>query len=330
MAKKRSTTKRDIYQDVTDRIIGYLEKGTAPWRNPIKCGSGDGWPKNLQSGKRYRGINVFLLGITAWEHGYASDFWMTFKQAKAAGGQVRKGEKGSLVTFWKLYEKEDKVTGEEVTLPVLKHYTAFNLEQIEGIEIPDAPSEALEEQAFEPLERAESIVDGYRGKPAIEHRGSRAFYRPTTDLIRLPEPSRFEARESYYCTLFHEASHSTGHSSRLDRGLDETLAPFGSPDYSREELVAEMSAAFLCAVANISPPTIEQSAAYLRGWITALKGDKRLVVAAAGAAQKSADWILGERFEGATRASPGDEPPARAVASREVNLPDKKQQLDLF
>ncbi|QDV81358.1 ArdC-like ssDNA-binding domain-containing protein [Stieleria magnilauensis] len=106
--KHRKIPQRDIYQEVTDRIIDYLEQGTAPWRNPIKSGTGDGWPKNLDSGKRYRGINVLLLGMRSWESGYSSDYWMTFKQAQSAGGQVRKGEKGSLVTFWKLYATKDK------------------------------------------------------------------------------------------------------------------------------------------------------------------------------------------------------------------------------
>lgn len=291
MAKR---PKRDIYQEVTDRIIGYLEAGTAPWRNPIKRGTGDGWPKNLDSGKRYRGINTMLLAMRAWESGFSSDYWMTFKQAKGQGGQVRKGEKGSLVTFWKLYDKVDKETGEKATVPVLRHYTAFNLEQIDGIEPPDAPKGDSAADPFEPLEQAEKIVDGYENRPQIEHGGGRAFYRASIDTVFMPEPNRFDARENYYSTLFHELSHSTGHSSRLDRGLDGDPKPFGSPDYSREELVAEISSAFLCAASGISPPTIEQSAAYLQGWIDVLKGDKKLVIAAAGAAQKSADLILSE------------------------------------
>ena len=296
MAKtKRSSKRRDIYQEVTDRIIGYLEQGTAPWKNPIKRGTGDGWPKNMDSGKRYRGINVFLLGLTAWERGYSSDYWMTFKQASEKGGSVRKGEKGSLVTFFKMYATTDKQTGEPVEIPMLKHFTAFNVEQIDGIEIPDAPKSNPSDQPFEPLEAAERIVDGYAPKPSIHHDGGkRAFYRPADDSVHMPTHERFDRNDSYYTTLFHELAHSTGHSSRLDRGLDTNLAPFGSPDYSREELVAEMGAAFLSAAAGISPPTIEQSASYLQSWINVLKGDKRLVVSAASAAQKAADLILAD------------------------------------
>ncbi|MEZ6061098.1 MAG: zincin-like metallopeptidase domain-containing protein [Planctomycetaceae bacterium] len=297
MTKGTHKLRRDIFQEVTDRIIEYLEQGVVPWRNPIARGTGDGWPKNLSSGKRYRGINVLLLTMQSWSSGYSSDFWLTFKQARAAGGTVRKGEKGSLVTFWKMYDTKDKATGEEITVPVLKHYTAFNLEQIDGIAIPDVPAEHPEAVPFEPLQQCEAIVAGYVNGPQIEYGGSKAVYRPMCDTVTLPAPERFATREDFYGTLYHELSHSTGHSSRLDRGLDSSPAPFGSPDYSREELVAEISAAFLCAAAGISPPTIEQSAAYINNWIGVLKGDKRLVVSAAGAAQKSADRILGTTFD---------------------------------
>tara|TARA_R110002073_G_scaffold8027_19_gene44889 strand:- start:22305 stop:23369 length:1065 start_codon:yes stop_codon:yes gene_type:complete len=320
MTKKKygNKPKRDIYQEVTDRIIGFLEQGTAPWRNPIKRGTGDGWPKNLDSGKRYRGINIFLLGLTAWERGYSSDYWMTFKQAQASGGQVRKGEKGTLVTFWKMYATKDKQTGDDVEVPMLKHYTAFNVEQIDGIDIPDATKDAPDSVQFEPLAEAERIVQGYQSKPTIQHDGGRkAFYRPSSDSVHMPKHERFDCRESYYGTLFHELVHSSGHSSRLNRGLDTELAPFGSPDYSREELVAEMGAAFLCAASGISPPTIEQSASYLQSWINILKGDAHLVIGAAGAAQKAADLILGETFNDA----------AMEAASLTANIETSKHQV---
>lgn len=283
----------DIYEAVTNRILDMLDKGTVPWRHPIRRGSGDTWPKNLASGKHYRGINVFLLAMTAWAKGYASSYWLTFRQAGERGGNVRKGEKSSMVVFWKQYETKDKETGEPKTVPVLRYYNVFNAEQCEEIKPPDAPPEP--EKPFEPIEEAESIVGGYVDGPRIEHRGNRAFYCPPEDLVRLPEPDRFLSREFYYATAFHELAHSTGHSRRLNRGLDKNLSPFGSADYSKEELVAEMGAAFLCAVAGISPPTIEQSAAYISGWKKKLKDNKRLVVAAAGAGQRAADWIRGEQ-----------------------------------
>jgi len=299
MAKQRSSHKprRDIYQEITDRILELLDQGTVPWHNPIRRGTGDGWPKNLQTDRRYRGINVFLLAVTAWERGYASDYWLTYRQADALGGNVRQGEKSSLVTFWKLYDTTDNQSGEDVTLPVLRHYNVFSVEQCAGIKIPDAGEKYQEQAPFEPLQQAETIMAGYEKGPTITHGGSRACYRPSIDEIVIAEPERFEQPESYYSTLFHEAVHSTGHSSRLKRGLDaEAPAPFGSTDYSKEELIAEMGASFLNAAAGISPPTIEQSAAYIDNWRKQLKDDKRLVVQAAGSAQRAADWILGETF----------------------------------
>ena len=309
MSKRKAGNRRDLYQEVTDRILKFLEEGTVPWRNPIKRGGGAGWPLNLHSNKRYRGVNVFLLAMTSWAVGFGSDYWLTFRQAKKLGGSVCQGEKSTMVVFWKQYETKDRESGEQITVPVLRHYHVFNVEQCDGIESPDALEPASE--PFEALDQAEAIAENYREGPAIYYGGTRAFYRPAVDVIRIPAPDHFSARESFYATLYHEMAHSTGHSARLDRGLDDKLTPFGSPDYSKEELVAEMGAAFLAAVAGISPPTIEQSAAYIDGWRARLKADKRLVVSAAGAGQKAADWILGERFNESAAAS-HDEPSAGA------------------
>ena len=181
-------------------------------------------------------------------------------------------------------------------MPILRHYTVFNTEQIDGLENL-APTVCAEPQElYEPIAAADKIVAEYSEPPIIQTSGFQASYLPASDTVRIPLPKHFESTETYYATLFHELSHSTGHSKRIDRGLDDAPAPFGCSDYSREELVAELSASFLCATSGISPPTIEQSAAYLQGWINVLKGDKRMIVSAAGAAQKSADWILGRRF----------------------------------
>ena len=290
--------KIDIYQAVTDRILETLDKGTVPWRHPIKrSGDNDGLPRSMSSKKPYRGVNIFLLAMTAWAKGYESAYWLTYRQAKAQGGQVRKGEKASLVVFWKRYATKDKATGEEKVVPVIRHYNVFNAEQCEGIEAPDAVRPDPDAEPFEPIAQAEKIVAGYTGGPVIEHGGGQAFYRPLEDKVRIATPDRFESSGSYYATLFHELAHSTGHSSRLDRGLDQKLAPFGSTDYSKEELVAEMGAAFLAATAGISPPTIDQSAAYIEGWRKKLKGDKKLIVQAAGAGQRAADHILGVSWD---------------------------------
>ena len=298
----------DIYHAVTDRILGLLERGTVPWRQPIRSSGNESLlPTNLVSQNAYRGINVFLLAVTAWAEGYGSPYWLTFRQAREKSGHVRKGEKGPLVVFFKQHATLDKKTDEPITVPVLRHYTVFNAEQCDGIEIQagDAGGSSEEEsEPFEPIGACASIVESYADGPVIEHRGSRACYRPRTDTVQIAEPGRFESSESYYATLFHELVHSTGHSKRLDRGLDRDLRPFGSPDYSREELVAEMGAAFLAAAAGISVQTVEQSAAYIDGWRRKLGTDKKLVVSAAGAGQKAADWILGVKSPGIAKTEP--------------------------
>lgn len=296
--KKNTKPRRDLYQEVTDRILELLDKGVAPWRQPIKRSAhGDGMPKSLSTGKNYRGINVFLLAMTSWAHGYESDYWATFNQVTKSNGKVKKGEKSTLVVFWKQVATKDKESGEEITIPVLRHYNVFNAEQCEGIQAPDQEVEKIEAEPFVPIEAAENIVTGYRSGPLVTHAGSAAMYLPSVDTVRIAAPDRFETRESYYATLFHELAHSTGHQSRLDRGLSEKVSPFGSPDYSKEELVAEMGSAFLCAAAGISPSTIEQSVAYIDGWRKRLKDDNKLVVQAAGQGQRAADLIRGITFE---------------------------------
>jgi len=187
---------RDIYQEVTDRIIKILDQGVVPWKNPIRgSGGGEGWPKNLSTGKRYRGFNVMWLSLMSLCEGFGSDYWLTFKQATELGGSVKKGEKSSLVTFWKLYEKKDKKTGEEKTLPVLRYYNVFNVTQCVDLKIPDQePFEPLE---FTPIEAAERIMAGYKNPPTIKHAGNKAFYNVTEDLIQLAPPEQFESVEQY-------------------------------------------------------------------------------------------------------------------------------------
>lgn len=282
----------DTYQEATNAILNALEKGTVPWRHPLLGGGQDTMPKNLNTGKTYRGINLFLLALAGWSSGYESPWWLTYKQARDRGGHIRKGEKSTTVIFWKELTVTDEETGKPKKIPVLRHYNAFNACQTEDVAYP-----AIEqpEVAFEPLEQAEQLVTGYSGAPAITHGGSRACYSPLTDQVHIPAPERFVDRESYYTTLFHELAHSTGHSSRLDRGLDTKLAPFGTPTYAKEELVAEFAAAGLSAATGIAPAVVDNSAAYIAGWLKALKSDKKLVVHAAGAGQKAVDWIAGQR-----------------------------------
>ena len=303
----------DIYAEVTTKIVAMLEAGVVPWRSPILGQGKNGWPKNLDSGKPYRGVNVFLLAFTSWAKGYESAHWLTFNQAKGMGGSVKKGEKSSMVVFWKQYETRDAKTDKLVTIPVLRYFNVFNVQQCEGVPVPDAPK--YEPTAFSPIQAAEAIVNGYEGRPEIEHTGSKAYYVPKNDAIHIPTPSRFTSSEEYYGTLFHELAHSTGHNTRLGRGIDTESHSFRSPEYAREELVAEMASAFLCGHAGIVPATVENSAAYIGGWIKTLKGDKRLAVVAAGAGQRAADWIMGNRGtgEGVAVTTPANPAPPSAA-----------------
>lgn len=288
------TSRFDLYSEITQQIIAMLDKGVVPWRSPILGQSSAGYPKNLESKKPYRGVNVFLLAFTAFMKGYSSSNWLTFRQTNALGGSIKKGEKASMVVFWKPYEIEDPETKEKKQVPVLRYYKVFNVEQCHGIQPPDAVS--FVPTPFQAIEKAEVLVKGYTEGPTIKHGGQQAFYRPTTDTVKLPPPSRFSSNEEYYATLFHELSHSTGHNRRLDRKLDTKLKPFGSSDYGKEELIAEMSAAFLCGQAGIAPAVIENQAAYVSGWLGKLKEDKKLIIQAAAAGQRAADWICGQRY----------------------------------
>ena len=282
-----------VYEIVTERIIAQLEAGTIPWRRPWQ--GVDMMPANVVSGKPYSGINTILLAFA----GYQSPWWATMKQGNKLGGRVRKGERSTMVTFWKLLERTDEA-GTKKNVPMLRYYRVFNVEQFEGLELPRSRRGAVKPtESVEPIPVAQAIADGYADGPETIHGGDRAFYTPKADRITLPNPEAFESMEAYWATRFHEMGHSTGHSSRLDRFDGETrLSPFGSPDYSREELVAEFCSAFLSAIAGIDQTTEGQSASYIASWIKRLKDDPKLVVNAAGKGQKAANRILGEPAEG--------------------------------
>ena len=296
MARNTSNyTPRDPYQVITDRIIKALEAGTAPWRKPWIADGNE--PKNLISGRAYRGfLNRILLGLSNYE----SPYFLTYKQAKDLGGNVRRGEKGTVVTFWKIMDREGE-NGKEEHIPFLKTYTVFNaLAQCEGLDgkVPDTAPPKFE---HDPIKEAEAIVAAMPKRPAISHGGGVACYMPDPDKVKMPLAERFTAREEYYSALFHELAHATGHKSRLDRGLSTC---FGTHAYSKEELVAEMTAAYLCGQAGIVDKTLDNSAAYINGWLRALQNDRRLIVGAASQAQKAADFILGQA---ATTAAADDE-----------------------
>ena len=272
----------DVYQIITNRILELLEQGTIPWRKAWSAGTA--MPRNLISNKEYRGINVFLL--TAMP--YSSPYWLTYKQATDLGGHVNAGEKSSMVVFWKLLDRQEEETTQKI--PILRYYNLFNLEQCSDIETPPLPDEVI--NPFSPIDQAEQLVTSYTNHPFIQHGGNRAYYRPCEDLVQMPHQHTFNSPEDYYAVLFHELAHSTGAQHRLCRKEVIEHNQFGSAEYSAEELVAECTAAFLCCQVGISNQTIEQSAAYIDGWLSVLRKDKRLLVLAAAQAQKAADYIL--------------------------------------
>ena len=281
------TDKKSVYAIVTENVINLLKKGVVPWRKPWKC-NGQGSPKNLNSKKEYRGINVWLLAY----QGYASPYWLTFKQAKEKGGSVKKGEKGTIIVFWKPTKYTNK-SGEEQSSMILRYYRVWNLEQCENVKDPDAdkPKEVVKE--FNPIERADDIIMGFTDKPPVRQGGDRACYYPDLDKISMPEKEQFNTEHNYYSTLFHEFVHSTGHEDRVGRGIKNY---FGDKEYSKEELVAEMGATFLCALSGIEGDTQDISASYIAGWLEKLKSDDKFVIQASAQAQKAVDYMLGKKW----------------------------------
>lgn len=283
-----------VYEIVTERIIALLEQGTVPWQKPWAASGEDCRPRNLLSKKTYRGVNVFLLHAMSYE----SPYWLSYKQAQELGGNVRKGEKSCPVVFWKWLDVDQAGTGEKKRIPLLRYYSVFNVAQCDGIR---APEDAQVTSTHNPIESAETILASMPLRPPIHHGANRACYWPSFDRVDMPMPGCFRTPAHYYNVLFHELTHATGHESRLKRkgvaGSDGEWSAFGSTPYAREELVAEMGAAFLCGQSGIVERTIEESAAYVAGWLERLRDDKKLVVTAAAQAQKAADYILNVKHQ---------------------------------
>ncbi|MGH7781585.1 MAG: ArdC family protein [Candidatus Binataceae bacterium] len=283
----------DIYAMVTDKIINLLENGVVPWRRPW---TSTGLPRNLVSKKPYRGVNVFLLSASK----YVSPFWLTMRQANELGGHIRKGEESTAIVCWKIEDAKaspedlDADESEEKTCRrfLLRFYRVWNLEQCE---LPQAVLDKLpkiETHQHDPIEAVEKIIAGMPNRPEIMRGGSKAYYSPLTDRITLPPRELFISAEEEAATETHELIHASGSEKRLAReGICEA-APFGSPVYSKEELCAELGAAYLCAEAGISNAVIANQAAYLAGWLKSLRADRTLLIHAAAQAQKAADFIL--------------------------------------
>ena len=285
------TAKADVYARVTDRIVEDLAAGVRPWMKPWSAGHADGRISRplRHNGTPYRGVNVLLLWGEAQAKGFGSPSWMTYKQAQELGGQVRKGEAGSMVVYADRYTKsETNERGEEAEREVafMKGYTVFNVEQIDGLPAQYLAPVAPVLQPL-PLHQAAEAFFAATGATFC-HGGSRAFYAPVRDFIQLPPAEAFRDAESYAATKAHELIHWTGHPHRNAREFGRR---FGDRAYAFEELVAELGAAFLCADLGITPEVQPDHAAYLAHWLQVLKEDKRAIFSAAAHAQRAADYV---------------------------------------
>ncbi len=282
-----STTKarRDLYAEVTDRIVHALENGVAPWVRPWRTLGASGDLRNAVTSRAYSGINTLLLAIECQEHGFTDPRFLTFKQAKAAGGSVRRGEKGSFVIFWKTFQTErteDDGTKTLRNIPVLRHYYLFNVEQCDGVELDSVTLDTLPEPERDA--QCDAFITGTGAE--IHHGGSVACYRPGADDIRLPHARAFVDAGAYYSTAFHELTHWTGPKTRCDRDLS---GRFGADAYAAEELVAELGSAFLCQRFAVDGQL--QHPEYVANWLKVLKGDTRAVFTASSKARKAAEYL---------------------------------------
>lgn len=281
------TTKANVYEMVTARIIAELEKGNIPWQKPwtgVRSGA-----YNRITKKPYSIINQILLK-------YSGEY-ATFKQWQDLGGHIKKGEKSEIVVFWKIYQKEEtnEGTGEKEVrkIPVLKYYNVFHISQVEGVKPLEVPFKEVE-----PIEEADKIITMYVNREHLDFKelpSNKAFYSPSNDRVVVPMKEQYENINEYYSTTFHELAHSTGHKSRLDRLETGAIASFGSETYSKEELVAEIGSASLMNMLGIeTPQTFKNSTAYIQNWLQVLKNDNKFIVSASSRAEKAVNFILGE------------------------------------
>ena len=282
----------NVYEIVTDRILKQLEHGTIPWRKPwadVRAGA-----FNRVSKKPYSLLNQMLL---SHEGEYA-----TFRQWSSLGGHVKKGTKAEVIVFWKMLAQKGE-SGDDKPVksrPILRYYNVFHISNVEGVD--PLPTEPLHDT--NPLENAQMVFDDYVGRERIKTESSlsnRAFYSPARDLIHLPDIRQYENASDYYSVVFHEATHSTGHRKRLSRFSEYTsIAPFGSEDYSKEELIAELGSATILNMLGLeTSETFQNSSAYIQSWIGVLKNDSHFIVSASAKADKAVYYILEKEMDAA-------------------------------
>lgn len=294
---RQAESRVNLYDEVTARIVSELEAGRLPWVQPWGAADGAalGLPRNALTARNYSGVNVLILWGAVIEHGWPSQSWLTYGQAQSAGGCVRKGEHGVTVVYADRFTPEaekQRATrdGDEAkAVPFLKRFTVFNVAQCEGLRAGLACDPTpLPEREIVPV--AEEVI----AASGVDFRigGSRAFYVPSHDFVQVPPQPAFFEQVNYYRTCLHELTHATGHAKRLGRDLTNR---FGSKDYAREELIAEMGSAFLCAALGIIPTV--RHADYIGSWLEVLREDNRAIFRAASAATKAADWLLARHRE---------------------------------
>jgi antirestriction protein ArdC len=287
------------YQQVTDRIVTMLEMGVRPWSQPWAA-QGGGRPLRFD-GKPYRGANVLNLWAAGMARGFTSRTWMTYKKAGELGAQVKKGAKSEFAFYVGSVQRTEERDGKEIdrTIPFLKAYCVFNVDEIEGLPAQyravSGPVAVLDDTARIPACDTFMALTGAR----IVHGGGRAFYSPSTDQVHMPEFASFVSGSTYYGTAFHELAHWTGGPKRLDRICHKV---FGDPEYAFEELVAELSASYLCADLGVDAEPREDHAAYIGSWLKALKADNRNIFRAASFAEKAVGYLHGFQDQAAIAA----------------------------
>lgn len=279
------------YHVVTTKIIEALEQGVVPWRKPWR--GADALPCNVLTSRPYRGINLLLLSLAP----YSDNRWLTLKQANSLGGQIRQGESSTVAIFWKVLElepKDEDGKSKKKTATLLRYYRLFNVEQCIGLDL--SPVETTE-QISEPerVDKADAVLRNMTDPPSVVEGGSIACYSPAEDRVKMPRMSCFKSVDAYYATLFHEIGHATGHPKRLNRPEVANGSIFGSSDYGREELVAELTSAFCCASIGLDNSLIDNSASYIQSWLTSLRSDTKAIIAASSKAQRAADYIYSKR-----------------------------------
>ena len=291
----------NVYQIITNKIIESLKGGEIPWRKPWKGGT-LGIPRNW-NGIPYRGVNIWMLSLVGESFKYP--FWFGQKKIADLGGRIKDGQflKHRICTYYKISNKKKMPDGTTQTLEknrfLLLYHKVWNLDQLEGITIPEPlqilinEHEKLGEKVYDKKEECEKLINGYANRPEIKELEQRAYYRPATDEINMPKMGSFDSVDSYYATLFHELIHSTGHPKRLDRqGISKGY--FGDEIYSTEELVAEFGATFLCGLSGIEQNTITNATAYIQNWIKKLQDKPQIAVQAAQTASRAVDYMQGK------------------------------------